>query len=206
MFRQYTTFDTIDESLHRVVHRALRCRRRHLEWSAQHRSCSARLPRMPTARPRPKRTPKPRRGPRASEIHSTSSTASVTQFGGGGEGGGGEGGGEDGGGSAGGGGVGGGGTGGGGAGGGGVGGGGVGGGGGGAGLENIAWLAMGGTRQMTSTSVIQWRLRRGVAWIPMAGNKVLVWCWHPLFHASRCSDPRHDKQELLTQNLLGPYR
>ena len=40
-FAQYTTFDTIDESLHRVVHRALRCRRRHLEWSAQHRSCTS---------------------------------------------------------------------------------------------------------------------------------------------------------------------
>ena len=142
-----------------------------------------RLPRTPTARPRPKRTMKPRRGPRASEIHSAnepiSSTDSVTQFGGGGEGGG-----EDGGGGAGGGGVGGGGTGGGGAGGGGAGGGGVGGGGmggggvggggvggggvgggggGGDGLENIAWLAMGWTRQMTSTSDIQWRLWRGVA-------------------------------------------
>jgi uncharacterized membrane protein len=68
------------------------------------------------------------------------------------------------GGGLGGGGVGGGGMGGGGVGGGGVGGGGVGGGGGGGdGLENIAWLAMGWTRQMTSTSDIQWRLWRGVA-------------------------------------------
>ena len=37
-----TTFHTNDESLHRVVHRALRCRRRrHLEWSAQHRSSTS---------------------------------------------------------------------------------------------------------------------------------------------------------------------
>ncbi len=38
----YYTFPTNDESLHRVVHRALRCRRRrHLEWSAQHRSSTS---------------------------------------------------------------------------------------------------------------------------------------------------------------------
>ena len=38
----YYTFHTKDESLHRVVHRALRCRRRrHLEWSAQHRSSTS---------------------------------------------------------------------------------------------------------------------------------------------------------------------
>ena len=41
--------------------------------------------------------------------------------------------------------------------------------------------------------------------LPRMPTARLMWCWHPLFHASRCSDPRHDKQELLTQNLLGTY-